>query len=153
MSGPLKIWFCQFTYRSSLFFFNRSFAPEIKVRSRAKSDWEFSKSDVPSSARTGRLFSGVITPVWHTRICGGRGRGVEVYFRQLADKGFTSATHNPYDSCEEEAATGQVLFIGFYLLVGCLRFHLIIAWYIFLIIILDGYEQTRHEIRSARKWQ
>ena len=50
MSKPLKIYFCQFARRSMLFFLNRSFAPEIKVRSRGKSNWEISKSDVPSSA-------------------------------------------------------------------------------------------------------
>ena len=43
--------FCQFACRSLLFFLNCSFAPEIKVRSRAKSDWAISKSNVPSSAK------------------------------------------------------------------------------------------------------
>ena len=42
MCEPLKLWYCQFARRSSLFFLNRSFAPEIKVCLRAK-------IDVPSS--------------------------------------------------------------------------------------------------------
>ena len=47
MSGPLKIWFCQF---ASLHLVSRSaIAPKMKARSRAKSDWAISKSDVPSS--------------------------------------------------------------------------------------------------------
>jgi len=56
MSGPLKIWFCQFARCASLFFLRSAIAPKIKVRSRAKSDWAISKSDwaisksdVPSS--------------------------------------------------------------------------------------------------------
>ena len=36
---------------SSLFFLLSVIAPEIKVRSRAKSDWAFLKSDVPSSEK------------------------------------------------------------------------------------------------------
>ena len=35
MSGPLKIWFCQFACRSSLFFLWSAIAPKIKVCSRA----------------------------------------------------------------------------------------------------------------------
>ena len=49
MSGPLKIWFCQFAHCASLFLLRSAIAPKIKVRSRAKSDWAISKSDVPSS--------------------------------------------------------------------------------------------------------
>ena len=41
--------FCQFTCRSLLILLNRSFAPEIKVCSRAMSEWAIGKSDVPSS--------------------------------------------------------------------------------------------------------
>ena len=50
MSGPLKIWFCQFARCASLFFLRSAIALKIKVFSRAKSDWAISKSDVPSSA-------------------------------------------------------------------------------------------------------
>ena len=50
MSGPLKIWFCQFAHCASLFVSRSAIAPKITVRSRAKSDWPISKSDVPSSA-------------------------------------------------------------------------------------------------------
>ena len=50
MSGPHKIWFCQFAHCASLFVSRSAIAPKMKVRSRAKSDWAISKSDVPSSA-------------------------------------------------------------------------------------------------------
>ena len=51
MSEPLKILFCQFPRRSSLFFLLSAIAPKMQVRSRAKSDWAISKSDVPSSEK------------------------------------------------------------------------------------------------------
>ena len=35
MSGPLKIWFCQFACCASLFVLRSAIAPKIKVRSRA----------------------------------------------------------------------------------------------------------------------
>jgi len=38
MSEQLKMGFCQFARRSLLILFNRSFAPESKVRSRAMSE-------------------------------------------------------------------------------------------------------------------
>ena len=50
MSRPLKIWFCQFTQSASLIVSRSAIAPKMKVRSRAKSDWAISKSDMPSSA-------------------------------------------------------------------------------------------------------
>ena len=43
-----KNWFCQFARRSSLFFLNRTFAPEIKVCSRAIE--RFQRAMLPSSA-------------------------------------------------------------------------------------------------------
>ena len=43
MSGLLKIEFCKFARRSSLILLNRSFAPESKVRSGAKSGWAIVK--------------------------------------------------------------------------------------------------------------
>ena len=49
MSRPLKIWFCQFAHCTSLFLLRSAIAPKMKVRSREKSDWAISKSDVPSS--------------------------------------------------------------------------------------------------------
>ena len=45
--------FYQFTRRSLLFFLLSTIAPKIMVRSRAKSDWAVSKSDLPSSAKMG----------------------------------------------------------------------------------------------------
>ena len=36
MSGPLKIWFCQFAHCASLFVSRNAITPKIKVRSRAK---------------------------------------------------------------------------------------------------------------------
>ena len=51
MSGPLKIWFCQFAQSASLFVSRSAIAPKIKVRSRAKSERAISKSDVPSSGK------------------------------------------------------------------------------------------------------
>ena len=49
-SKLLNMRICQFTCCSSIFFFNRSFAPEIKVRSRAKSDRAIWKKDAPTSS-------------------------------------------------------------------------------------------------------
>ena len=42
--------FSHFARHSLLFFLLSAIAPKTKVRSRAKSDWAISKSDVPSSA-------------------------------------------------------------------------------------------------------
>ena len=41
--------FCRFARSSWLFFLLSAITPKIKVRSRAKSDWAISKSDVTSS--------------------------------------------------------------------------------------------------------
>jgi len=58
-SEQLKIWFCQFARRLSLFlcFLLSAIAPEIKVRSRAKSDWAISKGNVTSSGIHTVLYS------------------------------------------------------------------------------------------------
>jgi len=48
-SGPLRARFCQFAQSAPLFASRSAIAPKMKVRSRAKSDWAISKSDMPSS--------------------------------------------------------------------------------------------------------
>ena len=62
MSGPLKIWYRQFARCALLFFLRSIIAPKIKVRSRAKSDWAISKSDVPSSGICRNLTTQIATP-------------------------------------------------------------------------------------------
>ena len=51
-SRPLRARFCQFAQSAPLFASRSAIAPKMKVRSRAKSDWAISKSDMPSSEYT-----------------------------------------------------------------------------------------------------
>ena len=63
--------------------------------------------------RTGRPLFWVISPDTHTPICVQRDKGGEGYFTQLADKGCATATQNPTDSSEANAATCQGFFLLF----------------------------------------